>query len=61
MRMDEDRMNRFIAGLDRAELDDNRAVYCKAVLVTLRELGYDRGWLCEVFQPALEAYYWDEA
>ena len=42
MRMDEDRMNRFIAGLDRAELDDNRAVYCKAVLVTLRELGYDR-------------------
>ena len=60
MRMTEAGMGQFIARLHRAELDDNPQAYCKAVLVTLEELGYDRIWLHEIFQPQLEAYYWDE-
>lgn len=59
MRMTEADMGQFIARLHRAELDDDPRIYCKAVLVTLAELGYDRAWLHEIFQPRLEAYYWD--
>lgn len=52
--MTETEMIRLINGIHRAELDDNPQVYCKAVLVTLEELGYSKTWLHETFQPALE-------
>lgn len=59
--MTDEQMTRVIASLDRAELEDDKAVYLKAVRVTLEALGYDLGWIQDTFRPALEAYYWDEA
>lgn len=53
-------MQAFVAAIDRAELDDNPAVYLKAVCVTLLALGYDLEWINGILRPQLEKAYWRE-
>ncbi len=55
--MSEAEMWDFINQTCRAEADENRRVYLKAIRVSLDALGYDRDWLNSTFRNALEYYY----
>lgn len=49
-----DEVVRFVNSLHRAEADENKRVYLKAVRVTLLSLGFDSDWVEGVFRDVLE-------
>lgn len=55
--MTEREMWDFINETCRAEADENRRVYLKAIRVSLLALHYDRDWVESTFRDALEYYY----
>lgn len=57
--MDYEEMVRFVRSVNRAEFSENPRVYSKAIRVALSELGYDDGWMRDVFRPYFEGEYFE--